>query len=82
MFTENDISETTKEEEVLSCAGILIHQAIRSGDVSLDELTELVLNVDDSQHCYYYFVDHTHRLLFWVVPVKHERLRDRLARDQ
>jgi len=25
--------------------------------------------VDDSQHCYYYFVDHTRRLLFWVVSV-------------
>ena len=75
IFTENDISDLKREQEVLSCAMQLIQQAIETCGVTLDKLTEIVLNVDDSQHWHYYFVDHTHRLLFWVELVSMEVLK-------
>ncbi|KAI9567666.1 hypothetical protein HD554DRAFT_2314653 [Boletus coccyginus] len=68
IFTENDISDHEKEREVLFCVMRLIEQAISTQGVTLDELTEIVVNVDNSHNCHYYFVDHTHRLLFWLVP--------------
>ena len=70
IFTENDISDHQKEQDLLCCAVKLIQQAInlKTHGVALDELTEIVLNVDDSQRWHYYFVDHTHRLLFWLEP--------------
>ena len=69
IFTESDISDRKKEQEVICCAVKLIQQAIETHGVTLDELTEIVLNVDDSRHWHYYFVDHTHRLLFWLEPM-------------
>ena len=69
IFTESDISDRKEEQEVLCCAVKLIQQAIDTQGVTLDDLTEIVLNVDDSRCWYYYFVDHTHRLLFWVDSV-------------
>jgi hypothetical protein len=72
IFTENDISDSKKEQEVRCCAVKLIQQAIDTPGVTLDELTEIVLNVvimDNSVLCRYYFVDHTHRLLFWLEPM-------------
>ncbi|KAH0831360.1 hypothetical protein J3R83DRAFT_14022 [Lanmaoa asiatica] len=66
IFTESDIIK--REKEILFHATQLIQQAVQTGDVILDELTEIVLNVDD-RHWYYYFVDHKHRLLFWVHKV-------------
>ncbi|KAN0094473.1 hypothetical protein V8E55_002760 [Tylopilus felleus] len=47
----------------------LVEKAMQTDGVTLDELTEIVLNVDETQSCHYYFVDHTHRLLFWVDKV-------------
>ncbi|KAH0831363.1 hypothetical protein J3R83DRAFT_14026 [Lanmaoa asiatica] len=74
IFTESDIID--HEQEILVCATALIQQAVQTGDVILDELTEIVLNLDDSECCHYYFVDHRHRLLFWVHPVEpREHLR-------
>jgi hypothetical protein len=69
MFTENDISDPKKEQEVLCCATQLIQQAIDTPDVTLDAFTEVVLNVDNSVRWHYYFVDHTNRLLFWLEPM-------------
>ena len=72
IFTENDISDRRKEQEVLCYAVKLIQQAIETHGVTLDELTEIVLNlvnVGNSLRWHYYFVDHTHRLLFWVQSV-------------
>ncbi|KAN0094374.1 hypothetical protein V8E55_002661 [Tylopilus felleus] len=66
IFTEYDISSPTKEEEILFCATKLVEKAIERDGVTLDELTEIVLNLDKTRSCHYYFVDHTHRLLFWV----------------
>jgi hypothetical protein len=74
IFTESDISDPKKEQDVLCCAVKLIQQAIGTHSVTLDELTEIVLNVDDSRYWYYYFVDHTHRLLFWVESVSVKEL--------
>ena len=68
IFTESDIGNPQKEQEVLCYAAKLIQQAIGTHGVTLDELTEIVLNVDDGQHWHYHFVDHTHRLLFWLKP--------------
>ena len=71
IFTESDISDRQKEQGLLCCAAKLVQQAIETHDVILDELTEIVLNqvnVGDSQRWHYYFVDHTHRLLFWLEP--------------
>ncbi|KAN0094363.1 hypothetical protein V8E55_002650 [Tylopilus felleus] len=65
IFTEHDISNPTKEE-ILLCATKLVEKAIERDSVTLDELTEIVLNLDKDRSCHYYFVDHTHRLLFWV----------------
>ncbi|KAH0831361.1 hypothetical protein J3R83DRAFT_14023 [Lanmaoa asiatica] len=70
IFTESDIIDIKREKQIFFYATKLIQQAIQTGDVILDELTEVVLNVDDSQHWHYYFVDHKHRLLFWVHPVQ------------
>ncbi|KAG9310205.1 hypothetical protein JVU11DRAFT_9847 [Chiua virens] len=67
IFTESNVIH--HEKDILFCAIALIEQAIRTNGVTLDELTELVLNVDDQRRCHYYFVDHTHRLLFWVDAV-------------
>ena len=75
MFTENDISDLKREQEVLSYSVQLIQQAIETCGVTLDELTEIILNVDSSRHWHYYFVDHTHRLLFWVESVSVEVLK-------
>ena len=47
----------------------LIQKAIQIDDVIMNELTEIVLNVDDEEQWYYYFVDHRNRLLFWVDSV-------------
>ncbi|KAI9567699.1 hypothetical protein HD554DRAFT_2106094 [Boletus coccyginus] len=66
IFTESDIFH--REKDVLFCATKLIQEAIQTDTVTLDELTEIVVNVDNSHNCHYYFVDHTHRLLFWLVP--------------
>lgn len=66
IFTESDVTDDKKEKEVLYCATTLIEQAIHTSNVILDELTEIVLNVDDTRRWHYYFVDHSHRLLFWV----------------
>ena len=51
-------------------ATTLIQQAIDTNGVTIDELTEIVLNVDKSRRWHYYFVDHRNRLLFWVHPIK------------
>ena len=69
IFTESDITDRKKEQEVLCRAVELIQRAIETYNVTLDELTEIVLNVDDNRRWYYYFVDHTRRLLFWVESV-------------
>ena len=72
LFTESDIFQ--REEDILFCATTLIQQAIQigtqTGDAIMDELTEIVLNVDDGERWHYYFVDHGNRLLFWVQPVR------------
>ena len=49
-------------------ATTLIQQAIDTNGVTMDELTEIVLNVDDDRRWHYYFVDHKNCLLFWVHP--------------
>ncbi|KAF8123686.1 hypothetical protein EV363DRAFT_765742 [Boletus edulis] len=69
IFTESDIIDYRIEEEILFCAMKLIERALRTNGVTLDDLTEIVLNVDDSRCWHYYFVDHTNRLLFWVDTV-------------
>lgn len=74
IFTECDVSDPKDEEEVIFCAMTLIEQAIRTSDAILDELTEIVLNVDDTRRWHYYFVDHTRRLLFWVDQVSVDEL--------
>ncbi|KAG8216238.1 hypothetical protein J3R82DRAFT_8279 [Butyriboletus roseoflavus] len=72
LFTESDIFQ--REEDILFCAATLIQQAIQlgkqTGDAIMDELTEIVLNVDNTECWHYYFVDHGNRLLFWVQPVR------------
>jgi hypothetical protein len=64
------------------CVDALYKQArIQSGDLGADDI-ELVVQLaqTDSEAegaqvlCYYYFVDHTARILFWL----HDRLYDRL----
>lgn len=57
------------QEEIIFYATTLIWRAIETDGVTMDELTEIVLNVDDNRSWCYYFVDHKHRLLFWVEPV-------------
>ena len=74
IFTESNINDRRKEQDILCCAAKLIQQAIETHGVTLDELTEIVLNVDDSRHWHYYFVDHTNRLLFWVQSVDVNKL--------
>jgi len=74
VFTENDISDREKEEEILFCVTRLIDEANLTQGVTLDELTEIVVNVDSNHKCHYYFVDHTHRLLFWLVSRSMEDL--------
>ncbi|KAG8216241.1 hypothetical protein J3R82DRAFT_8282 [Butyriboletus roseoflavus] len=79
IFTESDVFERGKE--ILSRATTLIQQAIQIGKqtddiVIVDDLTEIVLNVDDSQRWHYYFVDHRNRLLFWVHSVKLREVMD------
>ncbi|KAG8216890.1 hypothetical protein J3R82DRAFT_7159 [Butyriboletus roseoflavus] len=78
IFTESDISLHRNHKEILFYATALIQQAIDTSGVTTDELTEIVLNVDDDRRWHYYFVDHRHRLLFWVHPVK---LREDLGTD-
>ncbi|KAG8215527.1 hypothetical protein J3R82DRAFT_9179 [Butyriboletus roseoflavus] len=70
IFTESNVIH--QENEILFYATKLIQQAIdhHTDGVTMDELTEIVLNMDDDdRRWYYYFVDHTNRLLFWVHPV-------------
>ena len=74
IFTESNINDRQKEQDLLCCAAKLIQQAIETHGVTLDEFTEIVLNVDDSRHWHYYFVDHTNRLLFWVQSVDVNKL--------
>ena len=70
IFTESDIIRQPKIcQEILFCATQLIQKAIQIDDVIMNELTEIVLNVDDEEQWYYYFVDHRNRLLFWVDSV-------------
>ncbi|KAG6380356.1 hypothetical protein JVT61DRAFT_8468 [Boletus reticuloceps] len=67
--TKSDIIDYRIEEEILFCAMKLIERALRTNGVTLDDLTEIVLNVDDGRCWHYYFVDHTNRFLFWVDTV-------------
>lgn len=80
VLTESDIFR--REKDILFRAATLIQEAIQigkqTGDPTMDELTEIVLNVDDRECWYYYFVDHANRLLFWVDPVNP---RDDLGTD-
>ena len=78
IFTETNISNQLNCKELLFYATILIQQAIDTNGVIMDELTEIVLNVDNDRRWYYYFVDHRSRLLFWVHPVQ---LREDLGTD-
>ncbi|KAG9316026.1 hypothetical protein JVU11DRAFT_3688 [Chiua virens] len=67
--TESDIGDTTIRGKLLFAATTLIQRAIgHQACISLDEFTELVLNVDN-ENWYYYFVDHSNHLLFWVDPI-------------
>ncbi|KAG8216239.1 hypothetical protein J3R82DRAFT_8280 [Butyriboletus roseoflavus] len=68
IFTESNVIRHVKE--ILFYATKLIQQAMDTDGVTIDELTEIVLNVDENRSWHYYFVDHRHRLLFWVHPVK------------
>ncbi|KAI9567654.1 hypothetical protein HD554DRAFT_2173061 [Boletus coccyginus] len=74
VFTENDISDPEKEKEILFCVTRLLEQATLTQGVTLNELTEIVVNVDSDHKCHYYFVDHTYRLLFWLEPRSMEDL--------
>ncbi|KAG9310167.1 hypothetical protein JVU11DRAFT_9788 [Chiua virens] len=65
IFTESNIYDPNTERELLYCATQLIQQAINMQDDTLHELTELVL-IANGRDWFYYFVDHKHRLLFWV----------------
>ena len=78
IFTESDISNQLNCKEILFYAMKLIQQAIDTDGVIMDELTEIVLNVDDHRRWHYYFVDHRNCLIFWVHSVK---LRESLGTD-
>ncbi|KAN0094472.1 hypothetical protein V8E55_002759 [Tylopilus felleus] len=69
LFTEHDISDPIKEENLFACVAQLVEKAIKADDVTLDEHTHIVLNVDNDGDWHYYFVDHTNHLLFWVDKV-------------
>ncbi|KAN0094481.1 hypothetical protein V8E55_002768 [Tylopilus felleus] len=69
IFTEHDIGDPMREVNLLVCAAQLVEKASKAKDVTLDEHTHIVLNVDNDGNWHYYFVDHTNRLLFWVDKV-------------
>ncbi|KAG8221667.1 hypothetical protein J3R82DRAFT_1952 [Butyriboletus roseoflavus] len=69
IFTESDISDQRNCREILFHATTLVQKAFDTNGVTMDEFTEIVLNVDDDRSWHYYFVDHKNRLLFWVHPV-------------
>ncbi|KAG9310115.1 hypothetical protein JVU11DRAFT_9727 [Chiua virens] len=76
--TESNMYDATIRGQLLFVASELIQWAIEKQDcISLDEFTELVLNVHDKTW-HYYFIDHSHRLLFWVDPINMNQLGNRL----
>ena len=77
VFTDAYIVEDRQlADRIVVVAKHLVDAAVTKGFT--DTCTELVLNMaqihEGERYCYYYFVDHANRCLFWPADVKMENL--------
>ena len=68
VVTEAHVSDTTVTERLNNCINSIRALAAEK-DTPLPETSDLFLDINDTNTCNYWFVDHARRTVFWLHPV-------------
>jgi len=68
VVTEAYVSNTTVTEHLNNCINSIRALAAEK-DFPLPETSDLFLDINDTNTCSYWFVDHARRIVFWLHPV-------------